>query len=153
MTGMTGMTGLTGSAGNTGTTGSTGAAAGATADFTSAYNITAKALIASGVTTLTPTTGSTVTINCSLGNLFLVTLPTAGTAVTIATPSNPSAGQSINIVFTQGTSNTTVTWPASTVIKWVNGVKTISTGSGVITLVSMVYIGSIWYASLGPALA
>ena len=109
----------------------------------------AKALIASGTTPLSPATGSTVTVDCSLGNLWLITLPTNGTAITMATPTNPSQGQTISIIFAQGTTDTAITWPSSSVIKWVNGNKTISTGSGAITLVSMVYTGSVWVASLG----
>jgi hypothetical protein len=80
----------------------------------------------------------------------LITLPSAGTAVTFGTPSNPSNGQSVNVVFTQGASaGTTVTMPANTVIKWVSGNKTISAGVSTITMVSMTYTGSIWYASMG----
>ena len=110
-------------------------------------------VIAGGVTTLTPTTGSTVTINCALGNLFIVNLPTGGTAVTIGTPSNPAQGQSINILFTQGTTPTTLTWPANTVIIWVGGNKTITATASSKTMVSMVYTGGIWWASMGNAMA
>ena len=113
-----------------------------------------QAAACTGVTTLTPATASTATIDCSLGNLWLITLPTSGTAVTMATPTNPTAGQCIQVVFTQGSSVVTaITWPANTVIKWVGGNKTITATVNAITMVSMVYTGSIWYASLGGALA
>ena len=108
------------------------------------------AVVASGITTLAPATATIATIDCSLGNLFLINLPAAGTAVTIGTPTNPSAGQSINILITQGaTAATVLTWAANTVIMWVAGNKTISAGLGTKTMVSMTYTGTIWWASMG----
>jgi hypothetical protein len=116
----------------------------------------AKSIVAAGSTTYSPATGGTVTIDCSIGNLFTIILPNSGTAVTIGAPSNPVFGQSINIILVQGSSaNTTVTW-TSTYWKFVGGAKTISTGAGSITLVSAVCQSSatpMFYASMGTGLA
>ena len=107
-------------------------------------------IYASGIGSYTPSTGTTVTIDCSLGNLFIITLPASGTAVTFGTPSNPQNGQSINVIFIQGaTTGTTVTMPANTVIKFAGASKTIPTTTSTIHLMSMVYSSAgYWMASL-----
>jgi hypothetical protein len=116
-----------------------------------------KAIIANSVTTYSPANGTTINtagIDCSLGNLFIINLPASGTAVTFGTPQNPTTGQAINVILVQGaTAGTTITWPANTVIKWVNGNKTETRTTNSITLISMVYQGSYWVASMGNAVA
>lgn len=59
-----------------------------------------------------PTYGSTVTIDASLGNRFQINV-TNGTAWTLATPTNPIAGQCITVCVrnTSGGAVGTITWP------------------------------------------
>lgn len=100
--------------------------------------------VVSGGTSYSPATGTTVTLDCTLGNTFIINLPTAGTAVTFGTPSSPATYQTINVIINQGTTPTTITWPANTVMKWASGTKNVSATASAISVISMVYNGSYW---------
>jgi len=80
--------------------------------------------------------GGTTALDCSVGNYFTLSMPAGGT--TVLTPSNITAGQTINIKITQNATAATLTYAAS--IDFPGGTAfTISTGSGevdVLTLVS-----------------
>jgi hypothetical protein len=80
--------------------------------------------------------GGTTALDCSVGNYFTLAMPAGGT--TVLTPSNITAGQTINIKITQNATASTLTYAAS--IDFPGGTAfTISTGSGevdVLTLVS-----------------
>jgi hypothetical protein len=106
-------------------------------------------IVSTTITTITlASSGATATIDCSLGNTFIINLPTSGTTATIATPINPVGGQTITVIIVQGSSAvTTVSWPANTVIKWASGTKNISSTVNGISMISMVYNGSYWLAA------
>ena len=78
-----------------------------------------------GAITASGSVSGTVTLDFAVANNFSMTLPTGGT-VTLATPSNITAGQSGCIVITQnGTTAATVAY--STAWKWQGGTPSIST--------------------------
>jgi hypothetical protein len=106
-------------------------------------------IVSTTITTITlASSGATATIDCSLGNTFIINLPTSGTTATIATPINPVSGQTITVIIVQGSSTvTTVSWPASTVIKWASGTTNTSSTLNGISMISMVYNGSYWLAA------
>lgn len=92
----------------------------------------------------------TLTINCNESNVFTVTM---GENVTTLTLSNPSVGQTINVVLTQdATGNRTMSWPAS--FKWPSGsAGVLSTAGNSIDILVATYVGTTWYASLLKAFA
>ena len=110
-------------------------------------SIWASARMFAGGTSYSPATGTTVTIDCSVGNTFIINLPTSGTGVIFGTPSNPANYQVVNVIFIQGsTTASTITWPNSSVMKWAsNSTKNIdTTTAGAISMLSMIYTGSYW---------
>ena len=105
-------------------------------------------LIAQGVQAFSPAASGTVTIDCTAGNLVVVTLPAAGGGVLILQPVTPTVGQAINVVFLQGAVATLVTFNSA--FKFANGNSTISPTANSISMLSMVYSsGGYWLASLG----
>jgi len=98
-------------------------------------HLTANGQVKGAINTLTDVAGTT-TLDCSVGNYFTLAMPAGGT--TVLTPSNITAGQTINIKITQNATAATLTYAAS--IDFPGGTAfTISTGSGevdVLTLVS-----------------
>lgn len=87
-----------------------------TVDYT---NVSAAHTVGKSTTKSTLTDGATITIDCSLSNVFEVTL--AGNR-TMAAPTSPISGQCINIIIRQDATggrtlswNSAFTWPAGTV--------------------------------------
>jgi hypothetical protein len=113
-----------------------------------------KAIVSNVVTTYNHTSGSTVTIDCSTGNSFLINLNNGNATTptfTFGTPSSPYIGQTINIVFKQPATNpvlqANMTWPANTVMIWAGGGKAtaISQTASSYSMISMVYVtGNFW---------
>jgi len=105
-----------------------------------------------GYTPSVPVTfNATMTINCFLSNVFEATLTSNVTSLTL---SNPSDGQTINWVITQGSGGQTITWPSGTgsgSFKWPGGaVGALSTTSGAVDILVATYIAAtgFWYATL-----
>jgi len=112
-----------------------------TASETYEANDTIGAGIGTDVTTVTDQ--ATLAIDCSLGNVFKVTL---GGNRTVGAPSNPRDGQVIQFFVIQSTGSNTLTWNA--VFKWPSGTApTLSTAASAIDIVSAVYDGTNWYAT------
>jgi len=100
------------------------------------------------------TTGATMTIDCTKGNVFYTTL-TSATNVTTVTVNNPQDGQTINIFVTQPGSGTVATM-VGTWAKWPGGVAgVLSTTLGAVDLIVATYRSStgFWYATLSKAFA
>ena len=93
------------------------------------------------------TCATTTVVDCTLGNIF--TMPMS-TNVTTLTMSNPSSGQTVNIVFTQdGTGSRVITWPAN--FKWSGGTAAaLSTAATKVDLLVATWIPSaaIWIVAL-----
>jgi len=93
------------------------------------------------------TCATTTVVDCTLGNIFTIPM---STNVTTLTMSNPSSGQTVNIVFTQdGTGSRTITWPAN--FKWSGGTSaSLSTGATKVDLLVATWIPSaaIWIVAL-----
>ena len=93
------------------------------------------------------TCAATTTVDCSLGNIFTIPM---STNVTTLTMSNPSSGQTVNIVFTQdGTGSRVITWPAN--FKWSGGTAAaLSTAATKVDLLVATWIpsASIWIVAL-----
>jgi len=90
-------------------------------------------------TTLAPT-GTTQTIDWSMGNMQIVALNSATGNVTL-TLSNPVAGGSYALEFIQGATPIAVTWPVN--VKWPGGnPMALSTSSGAVDLVTLFYNGT-----------
>ena len=79
--------------------------------------------------------GGTTALDCSVGNYFTLAMPAGGT--TVLTPSNITAGQTINIKITQNASAATLTY-ASTIDFPGGTAFTISTGSGEVDILTLV---------------
>lgn len=96
-----------------------------------------------GVTTLTD--AATISTDCSLDNVFSVTL---GGNRTLGSPSNAVAGATYLWIITQdGTGNRTLAYNA--VFKFPNGLApTLSTGANKIDVLSGVYTGSVFLCAL-----
>ena len=94
-TGPAGPTGATGATGATGPTGPTGPAGDATLSAVQTFTAAQR-----GVVSALGSVSGTVTINLATANNFSATLPAGGT-VTLANPSNQTAGQSGAITITQ----------------------------------------------------
>lgn len=97
-----------------------------------------------GTTVTTVTDGATLTLDCSLGNSFVVTL---GGNRTVAAPTNPRDGQTIVFKIIQdGTGSRTLTWNAT--FNWPGGTApTLSTAASSVDIVSAWYDGTSWYAT------
>lgn len=117
--------------------------------------ISFSAIVSNVATTLTPAASGTFTVNCSLGNFWIITCPnTSNTTITMATPSAPKTGQSINIQINVGATYTcAVTWPSTSIIKWIGGVVNYNSAINKINLISLVYNGSYWIGSSGKDIA
>jgi hypothetical protein len=118
--------------------------------------LTASGKLSVAAAALTPTVAigtvtTTLTVNCALGNVFTVTMG-GNVAAGSFTQSNPTSGQTINLLLTQdGTGTRTL---GLTGLKWVAGtVPSLSTPAGSVDLLVMQYIGTTWYASLTKAYA
>jgi hypothetical protein len=86
------------------------------------------------VNTISDAAGTT-TLDCSVGNYFTLAMPAGGT--TALTPTNITAGQTINIKITQNATAATLTYAAS--IDFPGGTAfTISTGSGEVDILTLV---------------
>jgi hypothetical protein len=93
---------------------------------------------------------NTLNIDCSLSNVFYVTVPRNVTTLNL---NNPYLGQTINILFTQ-TENFVVTWPAN--FKWAffatTGTPNLTEGFGATDMLVATYLdngdGENWYCSL-----
>lgn len=92
----------------------------------------------------------TLAIDCNASNVFTVAMTENVGTLTI---SNPSAGQTINVRFTQdATGGRTISWPAS--FKWAGGsAGSLSSGANEVDFLVATYIGTSWYASLLKAFA
>jgi hypothetical protein len=89
-------------------------------------------------------TGTTQAIDFATGNMQMVNLASASGNV-ILTLSNPVAGGSYAIKFTQGSTARAVIWPAN--VKWAEGnVMALSTAAGAIDLVTLFYDGTAYLA-------
>lgn len=118
--------------------------------------ITASGKLSVAAAALTPTVAlgtvtTTLTVDCSLGNVFTVTMG-GNVAAGSFTQTNPTSAQTLNIYLTQdGTGTRTL---GLTGLKWVGGsVPSLSTPAGSVDLLVMQYIGTTWYASLTKAYA
>lgn len=86
------------------------------------------------VNTLTDAAGTTA-LDCSVGNYFTLAMPAGGS--TTLTPSNITAGQTINIKITQNATAATLAYAAS--IEFPGGTAfTISTGAGAVDVLTLV---------------
>jgi hypothetical protein len=93
---------------------------------------------------------NTLDIDCSLSNVFYVTVPRNVTTLNL---NNPYLGQTINILFTQ-TENFVVTWPAD--FRWAffatTGTPNLTGGFGATDMLVATYLdngsGAKWYCSL-----
>jgi len=103
-----------------------------------------------GTDVTTVTDGATLTIDCSLGNVFTVTI--AGNR-TVAAPTNARDGQVIQFLITQdATGSRTLTWNAT--FNWPGGTApTLSTAGSSVDIVSAVYNGTEWFATSALAFA
>lgn len=124
------------------------------ASTTGAISASGKLSVAAAALTPTVAIGTvttTLTVNCSLGNVFTVTMG-GNVAAGSFTQTNPTSGQTLNIYLTQdGTGTRTL---GLTGLKWVGGtVPSLSTAIGAVDLLVMQYIGTTWYASLTKAYA
>lgn len=114
---------------------------------------TTKAIVAKGVFTYTPADTTTCTVDCSLGNCFIITLPAGGGTVTMAF-SGMVIGQTINVIFNQGAAGTTVILPSTPTVKYANGNSTIDTTATSSAMMSMVtYDATHWFAALSNGFA
>jgi hypothetical protein len=94
--------------------------------------------------------GNTLDIDCSLSNVFYVTVPGNVTTLNLNTP---YLGQTINILFTQ-TENFVVTWPAD--FRWAffatTGTPNLTAAGGATDMLVATYLdngsGAKWYCSL-----
>jgi hypothetical protein len=144
--GATGPTGATGTNGSTGPTGPTGAgptgptgagptgptgatgSSGSGADSVFAYTFSA---------TFAPT--------YSNGGIQTTTITANITSIAFT---SPTSGQSITILATMGGSGS-YTLPASgATLKYANGIRTLSTAVGAIDMITITYIGTVYYVSI-----
>ena len=89
------------------------------------------------------TAAGTTAVNLALGTIFEITL---GTSITTLTLTNPKAGTYM-IKFVQGAGANTVTFPAAW--KWQGGtVPVITTTSGKTDIVTLIYDGTTYFASI-----
>jgi hypothetical protein len=99
------------------------------------------------VTTL-GVTGS-VSIDCSLGNAFLLSAPTGNVTLSISNAPASGLSQTIAIKFVQhGTTARTVTWPSS--FKWPGGTAfVVSTATGAVDFIVATTMdgGTTWQAA------
>ena len=97
-----------------------------------------------GFTMQTATGDGTTTIDWKLGNKFKFTFGAFNETFTFTAPTNPCAVQLILVQ--DGAGSRTATWPAT--VKWPGGTApTLSTASGAIDIVSLVWDGSSYYGS------
>jgi hypothetical protein len=150
--GATGPTGPTGAAGATGAAGPTGPTG---ASFTggSVANVTtfeddvtfAKNYIETAVSFTT--SGSSMTIDCAAGNVFVISMMSAISTVTFSNVPTTGKVCSITLFLNQAQAALNpVTWPAS--VKWPGGTApTLTTGAGKTDIVTLVTHngGTTWY--------
>ena len=132
--------GYTGSQGNLGFTGSQGALGYTGSAGGLSSNVTLTAFNETVVTTAN--ISGNVSLDVSTGSIFKANVTGNISNLTLG---NATAGTSASLVLTQTgsfTLSTTSAW------KFAGGSKTISTGAGVIDLISVFYDGSTYYASL-----
>tara|TARA_R100000951_G_scaffold50160_1_gene42372 strand:+ start:5462 stop:6304 length:843 start_codon:yes stop_codon:yes gene_type:complete len=105
------------------------------------YNATLKdykeTIYASGGTT------GTITPNCSNGNVQTITLTGA---ITLNAFASPEAGQSMTLIVRQDSGGSGFTLTSS--MLFAGGTKTLSTGANAYDVISIVYDGTTYYASL-----
>lgn len=92
------------------------------------------------------TTGGTVAPNVANGNVQSITL---NSALTINGFTSPAAGQSLTLIINGGTAYTSIT----STMKFAGGVKTLTGTAGCIDILSILYDGTNYYASLGKGFA
>ena len=89
---------------------------------------------------------ASVTIDITNGNVFTIT-PDQNTTFTFSNPSPTGKSCSFTLVWTQDSSNRTITWPAS--LKWKDGggEPSVTSGSGKVDIYTFFTIdaGTIWY--------
>jgi len=97
----------------------------------------------------TITSSTAFNIDCSLSNVFSVTMSATATM----TVSNPQPGQTINVIFTQGSGGShTITWPAGFI--WPYGTAgVLSTPAASQDVMVATYNGTSWFATLIKAFA
>jgi hypothetical protein len=89
-----------------------------------------------------------MSINCALSNVFTIAMTASVT--TAMTMTGQADGQTINVFITQDGTRT-MTWPATTIIKWAGGTApTLSTAATSVDLLVMTYRSatSLWYGQL-----
>lgn len=94
-----------------------------------------------GSQTVTAPTGTTATIDWSLGNLVKISLASAAGNITL-TLQNPTAGILYIIRVTQGGTPRTLIFPAATTQALVVGTTWTSTGASNVDIINLVYNGS-----------
>lgn len=102
------------------------------------------------VVTAVASAGGMVTIDCSLGDYFMLALSQNVTGWTLT---NVPAGASIMIEITQDATARTVAWPAS--FKWAGGAGSVSTGAAAkdVLAITTFNAGGAWKATLAKAFA
>ena len=98
-----------------------------------------------GFTLQTAIGDGTTTIDWTLGNKFKFTFGAQNETFTFTAPSNPC---SLQLILVQdSTGGRTATWPST--VKWANGTAiTLSTGANAVDVVSMIWTGSEYLATI-----
>jgi hypothetical protein len=116
----------------------------------SSLNISATGIVVKGAAVTPPPAAAafatTLVIDCSTSNYFEPATMTGN--VTTLTVSNPSVGQTINVVFVQDTTGgRTVAWPSN--FKWFGGTPVLSTAANSVDLLVATYrSNSTWLCTL-----
>jgi hypothetical protein len=97
-----------------------------------------------GQQTITAPTGTTSTIDWSLGNWAEISLASASGNVTL-TLQNPTAGQMLHIRVTQGGTARTLIFPAGTKQALAAGTTWTSSGASKVDVINLVYNGTAYY--------
>jgi hypothetical protein len=92
------------------------------------------------------TTGGTIAPDVANGNVQKITL---NSALTINAFTNPTAGESLTLIIFGGTAYTSIT----STMKFAGGIKTLTGTAGCIDILTVLYDGTNYYASLGKGYA
>ena len=97
-------------------------------------NLNISGSVTAGVYTLTDAAGTT-TMDCSLGNFFTLAMPAGGS--TTLTPTNITAGQTINVKITQNATPSTIAFAAA--VDFEGGTPfAVSTGAGEVDVMTFI---------------